>query len=84
MRFKLRERWWSIRFTRLRGRATGWCSADKREILIHDRLTERKELELTLHELLHGAFESTDEAWVDEAARDMARLLWRLGWRKGG
>ncbi len=39
------------------------------------------DLNVCIHELLHGCTE-LDEYCVDETATDIARVLWRLGWRK--
>jgi hypothetical protein len=38
------------------------------------------ELDVIIHEALHACTELNETA-VDETARDIARLLWRLGWR---
>lgn len=38
-------------------------------------------LEVEIHELLHAADWSKDEAWVEATAHDLARILWRLGYR---
>ena len=39
------------------------------------------ELDTVIHEALHACTE-LDECAVEESATDIARLLWRLGWRK--
>lgn len=38
-------------------------------------------LETLIHEALHAAFWDMDERAVTEAARDIRKLLWGLGWR---
>ena len=35
-----------------------------------------------VHESLHAANWTLDEDWVDQTARDIARLLWRFGYRR--
>lgn len=39
-------------------------------------------LDTILHEGIHACHFDLDEDSVKETARDVARLLWRLGWRK--
>lgn len=39
------------------------------------------DLEIILHEALHACFWWLSEYFVAWAARDLARFLWRLGWR---
>jgi len=41
----------------------------------------RMDCDTVLHEALHACTELDEEA-VEETATDIARLLWRLGWRK--
>ena len=63
----------------------GYCeSPDKKnkEIVIKEDLPPKEELDTTLHELLHAADWSKDEEWVDQVGTDIAKILWRLGWRK--
>jgi hypothetical protein len=38
-------------------------------------------LEVIIHELLHAALWDIDEEAISEAARDIARILWKLGFR---
>jgi hypothetical protein len=35
-----------------------------------------------LHEILHPADYDKTEEWVDELATDMAKILWKLGYRR--
>lgn len=55
-----------------------------KRILIRENMSQLDELDTTLHEGLHAADWSKDEEWIEEAAHDIARLLWRMGWRKVG
>lgn len=41
----------------------------------------RDELRVIIHECLHACLWDLDEEAVDETSTDIARLLWRLGWR---
>jgi hypothetical protein len=54
-----------------------------RRIFIDPRARNCKELELYIHECLHAGDWHKSEEWVDKFARDMARTLWALGYRKG-
>jgi len=40
------------------------------------------DLEICIHESLHALFWDLDEEVVEESGHDLARLLWRMGWRK--
>ena len=42
----------------------------------------RKDLDTIVHELLHAAMWDIDEEAVYETATDIAKVLWRCGWRK--
>jgi len=64
----------------------GYCDAPDvpgKTIRVSTRLRGRKRLEIILHECLHAADWSKDESWVDETAKDLARILDRLGYRDG-
>ena len=65
-------------------------SADRRldgvvaheEIMINANLEPYDYLETAIHEGLHAALDDHSETVVAPAARDIARFLWRLGYRK--
>lgn len=62
----------------------GLCDApDKldKTITIDSRLAGEAKLTILLHECLHAAYWHLDEEYVNRAAKDIARLLWRLGYR---
>jgi hypothetical protein len=70
---------WLWRYTTLRGSADGWTEFAKRKVLLNRRVTNRKRLELELHEGLHSTLGSTiSEEAVTSAASDLARILWSL------
>lgn len=80
---------WLLRFTKLRGQAAGWAYLPdarnpgmKRKILIDERLKGRALLETTIHECLHACYPQMSEETVTESARDIARVLWNLGYRQ--
>jgi len=79
---------WLLRFTRLRGEAAGWAYLPDpknprmpRKILIDERLKNRARLETLIHECIHVSFPTASEEHVTEAARDISRVLWTLGYR---
>lgn len=64
---------------------SGDCSSpsDKdKEIRIDNRLNGEHKLEILIHEFRHAADWGRDEGFVDQEAKDLARMLWRLGYRQ--
>ena len=65
-----------------------WISPERsfhvknKEIRIKKNLSEREELEVTVHELLHAVEWSKDEEWVEQSGVEIAEALWKLGWRR--
>jgi hypothetical protein len=53
-----------------------------KRISIDPDLSGRDRLETLIHEALHAADWSKDEDFTDTDARDLARFLWRDGWRR--
>lgn len=90
------DHWFTIRgvrvlwrYARLRGRAAGWSITPdersphlQRKVLIDARLRGRARLETEIHEALHQLFPDLAEETVSGAGRDMARILWSLGYRR--
>jgi len=65
----------------------GYCTPPDepgRTIAIRSTLDGVRRLEVELHEMLHAADWSKDEEWVRTVAHDLAKVLWRLGYRCGG
>ena len=62
----------------------GFCDngTGPREICVSHRLGPRTALESWIHEALHAEVPTMREATVDRAAARIARLLWRLGYRR--
>ena len=86
MRIKIGNKYWSLIFTELDEETRGECDSPDtqgKEIKIATDLKNQEELEVIIHELLHAADWSKDEEWVEVIAYDIARTLWKLGWKKG-
>ena len=84
MRVKLLGKTWELRFCRLRT-ARGDCDAPdtcSKEIRIHNGLRDEELLEVIIHECRHAADWRIDESYIEREARDLARVLWRLGYRR--
>lgn len=54
----------------------------KRIRIRHKHGSDLDELDTTIHECLHASAWWLDEEYVSQFAEDIARILWRLGWRK--
>jgi len=79
----LRKRRWGI--VNLRGiprDSLGKCDYAKRKLRIPYEGDTRDELDVILHESVHACMPYLHEDEVNESATDLARLLWKLGWRK--
>jgi hypothetical protein len=74
---------WLWRYSPLKGDADGWTEPAKRKVLINSSLKHRSRLECEIHEGLHasmGTFVVSEEA-VTQAASDIAKILYSLGYR---
>lgn len=67
---------------RLTKRQDGVCSAPRPFIAIRPTARGRRRLELIIHEALHASDYDKPEAEVARTARDVAGLLWKLGYKK--
>lgn len=54
----------------------------RKKILILESLQGEEMLEVLIHEQLHGALWHLDEEYVAQIAKDMARNLTRLGYKR--
>lgn len=80
----LRKRWNLLR-NHSGPKNDGYCDppdARNKSIRVHSGLRGERELEILIHEMLHAADWSKDEEWVEEFSKDLARVLWRIGYRK--
>lgn len=62
----------------------GACDTHKkeRELWVMADVNTRNGLETLIHESLHACNWHREEIFVASTARDIARFLWRLGYRK--
>ena len=64
-----------------------WRKDDEKHIVINPRLKKgkRRRLEVIIHESLHAEYPSlpknNEEVWVNAAAINISKLLWKLGYR---
>lgn len=88
LRITLLGKRWNLIFKALgRQRCWGFCQDPKtprKEIHIDSRLKGQHQLEILLHEMMHACDWRADEEIITQQARDMARVLWKLGYRKEG
>lgn len=86
MRVKILGRWWQFKREPIAD-ARGLCDPPNmpgKAITVDSRLTGEEELAVTLHECGHAALWALDEDFIDEWSEDVARMLWRLGYRRSG
>jgi len=68
---------------RLEPDVLGWCRANcKPKIAVAYSLNGQEELEIFIHEMLHGCFWDMDEEAITDTADGIAKALWRIGYRK--
>ena len=72
---------WRFLWETVRGNAVGYAERPGQTIQIDPRYCGRELLETIIHESLHACLWDLDEEAVTMTARDIARLLWRLGYR---
>jgi hypothetical protein len=84
MQVRMLGKRWRLRLVPNLGANRGDCDPPERpgkEIRIAAGLRGEERLEVLVHELVHAAGWHIDEAFVERFARDVARVLWRLGYR---
>jgi len=81
MRCRLRGKYWSIVRGKLDSKLDGLCDANTRTITVRPSLTGERELEVLIHEMLHACHWDLDEIAITETSEDLARVLFRLGYR---
>lgn len=82
MRCKLRGKHWRIVREKLPRKLDGLCNADNRVITVQPHLSGERELDVLIHEMLHACHWDLAEESITETASDLARVLFRLGYRK--
>ena len=78
---------WLIRWRKLPGAQEGECESPASQgkmIKVDPRTTKLRLLDTLIHEGLHACMWDLDEEAVHESASDIAKLLWRLGYRLPG
>lgn len=76
---------WLVRFVDLKGQAYGYTFSQKSKrprILIHDGLRGRHRMTIIVHELLHALFPQASEEVVEQAGKDIAKVLHALNYRE--
>lgn len=69
---------WLIRFTELKGAAYGITYTQKAKhprIVLHDGMRARHRLTVLIHELLHAIFPQASEEVIEQAGKDLSRVL---------
>ena len=87
MRVLLGGKYWTLRFSgnlKDYGSMVDPGNAEGRLIRIGAWQGEQDTLDTVIHEALHCSRPELDEQAVDSTARDISRLLWRLGYRRSG
>lgn len=86
MRVKLLGKFWNLIYGKLPRDADGLCSSPllpNKTITIRKSLTGERELEILIHEMLHAVdWHKDEDDFISPAAADIARVLWKLGYRK--
>lgn len=86
MRVKIRGKYWELIYdSHLPKDCDGLCDSptdESKRIRIRSTLKNIDELETLIHECLHAALWDADEPAVSDTARDVAKVLWKLGYRR--
>jgi hypothetical protein len=85
MRIQVRRKRYKLAFKSIRSQKyLGRCDSPhepSKQIVIDQSLRGELLLDTLVHELLHAACWDLAEETVEEAASDIASVLWRLGYR---
>lgn len=85
MRIRMMGRHWLLKFVPYLGQNIGLCEHPdevEKTIRVQKGLPDKEKLRTILHELTHAGFWCLSEESVDEFSRDVAEVLWRLGYRE--
>jgi len=84
--FKLNgDEQWLIRWTELTGQAYGITYTRKAKhprIVLHDGMRGKHRLTVLVHELLHAIFPQASEEVIEQAGKDIGKVLWAHGYRE--
>ena len=78
---RFRGKRFGVRFEARPGPAGAHCTHNT-ELVFRNRVDAARELEWFIHEALHACLWDLDETAIHETARDLARFLWRLSYRR--
>jgi hypothetical protein len=83
MRVRVLNRLWNLRFARNMANRGDCDPPDQRgkEMRVSSALRGEERLEVVIHELIHASGWHIDESYAERFAADVARVLWRLGYR---
>jgi Zn-dependent peptidase ImmA (M78 family) len=76
---------WLIRWTELKGQAYGITYTQKAKhprIVLHDGMRGKHRLTVLVHELLHAIFPQASEEVIEQAGKDIGKVLWAHGYRE--
>ena len=85
MHVTIRGKRWNLVFEKIDGEEAGYCEPPCRKgkrIVVHDTLCEEETLRVVCHEVMHAAYWDLDEEAIDTATTDLARIVWKLGYRR--
>lgn len=84
MRARLRGKYYQIVRATLSKGTLGLCDFCMKTITISTakRVKDELELDTIIHECLHACQPDLAEETVEEVASDIARVLWRMGYRR--
>ena len=85
MRVRLGGRYWTLRFVpnlNNSGEVEHGDTRATRIIRVRMKQGQQEMLDTVIHEAMHAARPELDEDAVATASRDIARLLWNLGYRR--
>lgn len=76
------EEWQVIFVPTLGDHLHGECDHDDRKILVSERAVGKLQLDTLIHECLHAAFPWMREFMVNLIAEQLAKILWKRGYRR--
>jgi hypothetical protein len=81
MRCRLRGRYWTLHRGNPGPGNDGLCEPATKTITVRSTLRGEVELDTLIHEMLHACHWDLDEQAITETSEDLARVLFRLGYR---
>jgi hypothetical protein len=85
MQVTIRGKRWNLEFRKLPGGDLGKCDSPEtpnKTIVVNPNQKGVDVLGTILHEAMHAAHWDLDEEAIDSASDDIAKILWRLGYRR--